>query len=45
MQTSCELETVAKPWELLLKRFSRSTSVRLNSALLARSTCFVELLL
>ena len=35
-QISCELETIAKPWELLLKRFSPSTSARLNSALLAR---------
>ena len=34
--TSCELETIAKPWDLLLKRFSPSTSARLNSALLAR---------
>ena len=44
-QTSCELETIAKPWELLLKRFSLSTSTRLNSALARGSTCFVELLL
>ena len=33
--TSCEVETIAKPWEFL-KRFSPTTSARLNSALLAR---------
>ena len=30
------MRTNAKPWELLLKRFSPSTSAQLNSALLAR---------
>ena len=44
-QTSCELEAIAKPLGSLLKRFSLSTSARLNSALARGSTCFVELLL
>ena len=46
-QTSCELETIAKPLGLPLKRFSLSTSARLDSALarlnLLRRTLAIKL--